>query len=77
MAGKTGCYRISGWQNGLLQDAVAVKTDCRFRPNLGEKKFKIKLETCRKMLGKVASVPVLAICKEEFSEIYAKDYDWY
>jgi len=59
----------------LLQDEVAGKTNCRFRPNLGERKFKIKLETCRKVLVKVDSVPVLAICKKEFLEIYAKGYD--
>ena len=88
LAGKTDCYGMkwlakravtgwSGWQNGLLQDEVAGKMDCRFRSNLGERTFKIKLETCTKLLGKVASVPVLAICKEEFSEIYAKTDDWY
>jgi len=46
---------------------MAGKPDCRFHPNLGERKVKIKLDTSRKVLGKVDSVPVLAICEEQLS----------
>ena len=44
---------------------------------LGKRKVKIKLDTCRKVLGKVGSVPVLIICEEKFSEICTKGYDRY
>jgi len=50
-----------------FQDEMAGKTNCRFHPNLGERKVKIKLDTSRKVLGKVDSVPVLVICEEELS----------
>jgi hypothetical protein len=49
-----------------LQNEMAGKTDCRFRPNAGEMKVKIKLDTCRKSAREGDSVPVLANCKEEF-----------
>ena len=58
-----------------LQNEMAGKTDCRFRPNLGEMKVQIKLDTRRKSAKEGDSVSVLAICKEEFSEIYVKGYD--
>jgi len=67
MCVKDNCVKCKGKLKNTFQDEMAGKTDYRFHPNLGERKLKIKLDTCRKVLVKVDSVPVLAICKEEFS----------
>jgi hypothetical protein len=64
-----------GELNATSQNEMAGETDCRFRPNLDEMKGSIKLDTCRKSARDGDSVPALAICKEEFSEIYMKGYD--
>jgi hypothetical protein len=64
---KDNCVKCKGKLKNTFQDEMAGKTDFRF--HLGEWKVKIKLDTSRKVLGKVDSVPVLAICKEQISEI--------
>ena len=58
---KDSCVKCKGKLKNTFQDQMAGKPDCRFHPNQGERKVKIKLDTCRKVLGKVDSVPVLAI----------------
>ena len=72
---KTTVLSNQGKLKNTFHGEMAGKPDCRFHPNLGERKVKIKLDTCRKVLRKVDSVPVLAISKEEFTEICAKCYD--
>jgi hypothetical protein len=69
---KDSCVKFKGKLKNTFQDEMAGKTDCRFHPNQGERKVKIKFVTSRKVLGKVHSVPVLVICKEKFSEMCAK-----
>jgi len=75
MCVKDSCVKCKAKLKNTFQDEMAGKTDCRFLRNVGERKFKINLDTCRKVLGKVDSVPVHVISKEEFSEICAKIYD--
>ena len=66
MCVKHNCVKCKEKLKNIFQDEMAGKTDCRFLQNLGERKVKIKLDTSSKVLGKVDSVPVLVICKEEF-----------
>jgi len=72
MCVKDSCVKCKGKLKNTFQDEMVGKRNYRFHPNLGERKVKVKLDTSRKVLGKVDSVPVLAICKEELSEICAK-----
>jgi len=72
---KDKSVKCKGKLKTTLQNEMAGKTDCRFRPKLGEMKGKIKLDICRKSARAGDSVPLLAILREEFSEIHVKDYD--
>jgi hypothetical protein len=68
------CDKCKGKLITALQNEMAGKTYCIFHPNLAEVKFKVKLHTCRKTAMEGDSVAVRAICKEEFSKIYAKGH---